>query len=834
MTPERWQQVDRLLEMTLDCSTHERAKLLQQFCSDDTDLRHQVEALLHAHDQANSFIEAPPVSAMAEIFHRIEHEDLSGRMIGPYQLARLIGQGGMGVVYLALDQRLNRTVALKILPGLFMREPERVHRFQLEARAASALNHPNILTIYEIGNHDGVHFIATEFIEGITLRQKLTQGPVELKEAIGVANQAAVALAAAHKEGIVHRDIKPENIMIRPDGVVKVLDFGLAKLMDAPSAFPNRSATPPLAKFESFPGMMRGTPQYMSPEQVRGEEVDERTDLFSFGVLLYEMLTGQAPFNGKTPPETLTAILEQSPETILHNHASLPATVEVLILKCLRKERGQRHQSAQEVLAELKHIEASLPNVQVVQRTKPSIAILPFANLSADMENDYFCNGLAEEVLNALAKVESLHVVARTSAFSFKGKRINAQEIGRKLNVSTVLEGSVRQAGNHIRITTRLIRTADGQHLWSERYDRQMIDIFDIQDEITLAIVEALKLKLLADEKSGLLKRHPNNTEAYHLFLMGRFNNHKGTGEGFKKAIEFFEQAIQLEPNYALARVALASTYFSLAFYGFALKETSAKCDAALNGALGLDDSLAEVHLARALFKLYFEWDFPGAEKEFKCAIQLAPNYSAALFAYANYLSHLTRLSEAMMWARRAEEVDPLSLYAGQVLGWVLWYDRRYDEVIVQAQKLLEMEPNYYAAYWMRGLARLHQGNYEEAIIDLQRSVTLGGGLQAISSLGVCYGLAGNREEAEKIIGQLHELKNQQRVQAYFWAIIYASLGDVDKTFAWLKTACEERNDVLLNLQIVPIFDQFRSDPRYLSLLQLIGFSAQEGYYTRN
>lgn len=823
LSPERYAQIDQLFAAALELPEAQWETLLRERCAGDQELHRAVWALLQAHLRNGEFLEAGSAEAVNSLYLS-ETQTRLGCRVSDYEILDLLGIGGMGQVYLARDQRLNRRVALKILPKMFMQNAERVHRFQLEARAASALNHPNILTIHEIGQHAGVSFIVTEYVEGETLRQRLAGGPLKPTEALDIAQQIASALANAHRIGIVHRDIKPENVMVRPDGLVKVLDFGLAKLLDTPSYISLEAEAHFGLIAASQAGAVRGTPRYMSPEQAGGQEVDGRTDLFSLGVVLYEMLTGHTPFADATPARALTAVLECSPKPIIYYGMALPTPVEALTMRCLEKQPGNRYASARVLAEELKRLGHLLNSNIGEGRGLVSIAVLPFANFSADPANEYFCDGLAEELINALAKIQPLHVVARTSAFAFKGQHLDAREIGRRLNVTTVLEGSVRQSGDRLRITVQLVNVADGYQIWAERYDRQLQDTFTLQDEITLAIIETLKVKLLSNERGGLTLRHPNNPDAYRLFLMGRFNTHKGTGEGFKQAIACYEQAVQLEPTYALARASLANVYFSLIFLGYALKNSAEQCRKALEGALPLDDNLAEVQLARALFKQYHQWDFAGAEANFKRSIELSPNYATAYFSYAAFLAQMTRFNEAVLLARRAEQYDPLSLYASQVLGWVLWYARRYDEAGVQAQKLLEMEPNYSAAYWMRGVTRLHQGHPDEAIADLQHSTALGGGLQAVATLGVAYGLIGKQAEAEKVVAKLLALNEQQPVQSFFLAMVYASLGKYEETFAWLEKSFENSNDVLLTIQVLPVFDPIRADPRYARIVRLVGF----------
>ncbi|HEX9000665.1 MAG TPA: protein kinase, partial [Blastocatellia bacterium] len=562
MTPERWQEIDQLLTTALELEPEPRAAFLLQLAERDRELHAQVHTLLAAAERSSGFLE----SNLAEISRFSLPPQFvwqEGQLVAHYEVVSTLGAGGMGEVYLARDRKLGRRVALKLLPPFSTTIPDRVRRFELEARAASALNHPNILTIYEIGQHAGLHFIASEFVEGVTLRQKIAHGPLTLAESLDLISQVLAALSAAHSASIVHRDIKPENVMVRPDGLVKVLDFGLAKLHggEAIQATSESSADADI-KLHSMQSALMGTPPYMSPEQARGLDVDTRTDLFSLGVMLYEMVTGYPPFNGETVADMINALIEQEPLPLPAGR--FPATLTEILRRCLAKNPHLRYGSARNVAQDLQLLAAELKPEGAAEISRSSIAILPFVDLSGDPDNELFCDGLAEDLLNALAKIERLHVAARTSAFSFKRKNADIREIGRLLKVETVLEGSVRRAGNQLRIMVQLVNAADGYHLWSERYDRQINDLFRIQDEITLALVQALKVQLLGEEKARLLKKYTDNTDAYQLYVKGRAYCHRATREGFDKAIEFFEQATAIEPDYAPAWAGIVYAYLSL------------------------------------------------------------------------------------------------------------------------------------------------------------------------------------------------------------------------------------------------------------------------------
>ena len=743
-----------------------------------------------------------------------------------YRILAQLGAGGMGEVYLAEDTNLDRKVALKLLPAQFTQDEDRVRRFVQEAKAASALNHPNIITIYEIGETDGTHYIVTEFIEGETLRRRIEHSRMTTQQALDVSTQIASALSAAHAAGIVHRDIKPENVMIRPDGYVKVLDFGLAKLTEQPSLSTDTSA-PTVARVDTHPGMVMGTVSYMSPEQARGQTVDARSDIFSLGVVIYEMLAGRTPFQGGSAADVFVSILEKAPVPLAHISAEVPPELERIVFKCIEKDRERRYASAQELAADLKTLAAAPSKEQPAADSSPSIAVLPFVNMSADAENEYFCDGLAEELLNALSKIEALHVAARTSAFSFKGKQTDISEIGEKLKVKTVLEGSVRKSGNRLRITAQLINVADGYHLWSERYDRELQDVFDIQDEISLAIVDALKVKLLGTEKAAVLKRYTDKNEAYELYLKGRYQFGKYAEEGWRKALEDFAQAIEKEPNYALAWAGLANSYRTLWYNGYLTPEESVpKWKAAIARALAIDNTLAEPHVSLALLKHFYEWDFPGAEREYRLAIELNRNYAETHERYGLFLAVLDRADEAMAEGRRALELDPLSLVTNLNVGFLYWTTGQFDRMHEQGRKLIELEPHFYGGHWQIGAEFWTRGRLDEATAEMEKAVALeGGSTQVLSMMGALYGVTGKRSEAQQVLNQLLELDRRGYSVRFYVGNVYAGLGETDRAFEWFEKAYQHREGILLFLKPFArsLYPGLESDPRVADLLRRIG-----------
>ena len=765
---------------------------------------------------------------------------MASQSISHYRIIKKIGAGGMGEIYLAEDTHLGRKVALKLLPAEFTKDESRLRRFEQEARAASGLNHPGILTVFEVGHSHNVHFIATEYIDGKTLRQYAAETAIDLNTALDISIQVASALSAAHQAGIAHRDIKPENIMLRGDGYVKVLDFGLAKLNEPKNHASSDPEAATLARLNTEPGMVMGTVTYMSPEEARGLEVDGRSDIFSLGVVLYEMIARKTPFAGVTPMDLIVSMMTKEPPPLAELSPGIPVEFERIVFKSLEKKRSARYQTARDLLADLKRlkqrlevqaeIERSYPSGIAAQitgespRPLPSIAVLPFKNMSADAENEYFCEGLAEELINALAKLDGLRVVARTSAFSFKGKDADIRTIGSKLNVSAVLEGSVRKAGDRLRITAQLINVGDGYHIWSERYDRQMKDVFDIQDEISLAITDVLKVKLLDAEKVSLLRRRTDNPEAYQIYLLGRYYLNKYTEEGGRKAVEYFEQAIAIEPEYALAYSGLGDAYRRLWFFGFLPpSEAVPQWRAATTKAIELDPGLAAAHVSMGSIKALHDWDWQAAEEELKLGIELNPQSPLAYETYGYALISTGRPDAAIEAFQHALEMDPLSLPLNMNLGFIFSYADQYDRAIEQGRRVIELEPQFHGGYTVIGYALSGKEMYEEAQEYLKKSIALGGGAMALNVLTFTNGRLDKLDDARAGLAKLLEIKKQRYIPAYYIAALYSALDDTDKVFEWLEKAYDERNGFLTFINCEHAFKRFHSDPRYKNLLQRIG-----------
>ena len=608
-----------------------------------------------------------------------------GKTVSHYRITEKLGAGGMGVVYKAEDAKLEREVALKFLSPDMTRDASATERFVREAKAAAALNHPNICTVFEIDEADGRTFIAMECVEGEDLRVKIKAGALELNEAIDVAVQVAEALAAAHEKGIVHRDVKPANIVVTPRGQAKIMDFGLVRMAGGAQ----------LTRLDTTVG----TVAYMSPEQARGRDVDHRTDIWSLGVVLYEMLTGDRPFAGDRDQAVIYSILNDEPESITSSVPGAPPELAGALAKALAKDPTARYQSAGNLAADLGMIRqrfVSDPTVVVSAPPEalPSIAVLPFANMSPDPENDYFGDGLAEELANALAQLPQLRVAARTSAFQFRGKDSDIREIGSKLNVETVLEGSVRKAGNRLRVTAQLISVSDGFHLWSNRYDREMEDVFAVQDEITAAIVDQLKVRLGPEPKAPSVRRHTDNLDAYALYLKGHYYWNSLTPEGFRKSRECYEKAIEIDPDYAPAHAALSMWHQSLAFWADAPPtEAFAQSRAAAERALEIDETVALAHNCLAVIHFMHDWDWERAEREFERAIELDPSSSFGHLNYAFLLTDLARHEEALREIGIAQRLDPLSTIVNAWAASLLVSAGRVSEGIAELEEIVARDP---------------------------------------------------------------------------------------------------------------------------------------------
>ncbi|HJU92616.1 MAG TPA: protein kinase [Pyrinomonadaceae bacterium] len=824
MTPERWQQIKALLESALDRDPLERDAYLDKACAGDHVLRSEVVALIDSHARAGEFIESPAYEVLAGSL--TESDLVPGSAVGPYQIIRPLGSGGMGDIYLAEDTRLGRKVALKALPTAFTKDPERVRRFQLEARAASALNHTNIITIYDIGQMDHLHYIAMEFVDGETLRQRMRAGRLTIDHALEVALNAGTALLAAHEAGIVHRDIKPENIMLRADGVVKVLDFGLAKLAESKVIVSEASTL-----FQTQQGIVIGTAPYMSPEQARGITVDPRTDIWSLGAVLYEMVGGCPAFEGPTTSDVIAAILGREPVPLVRHRPEVPTELEWIIKKALRKDRDERYQTAKEFLADLKNL-AQNPSSQMSRAriAIDSLAILPLQNNYSDQSMEYFSDGISESMINSLSQLPDLRVMAWSTVSHYKGRQIDPRQAGRELDVRAVLTGRVMHSGDNMAIKVEMVDVNDGSQLWGGGCACKPSDILDIETQISCEISEKLLHHLTNEERKQLARRPTDNVEAYHSYLKGRYCWNKRTDEDVKKAIEYFKKAIEADPTYALAYVGLADAYLVLGSFGIATiapKDAFPKAREALIRALEIDDTLAEAHASLAYCLGNYDWNWASAEIEFKRALALKPGYATAHHWYGFiYLASMGRLDEAIAEAKRGHELDPLALPVSSNIGLLLYLARRYDEALEQFSRNLEMDRSFVYTHWERALTYEQCGRYQEAIGGFQKAIELSGtSVLPRALLARTYALCGRRSEASALLDELTELSTQTYVSPYRIAAIHAALGDKDRAFKWLEHAYEGRDPWLIWLAVDPVVDSLRSDKRFDDLLHRMGLT---------
>lgn len=850
MTPERWQQIEKLFYSALEREPSQRAVFLAEACAGQETLRQEVESLLASHEQGTGFFESLTKEVAAELLAEDQTRMMKGRMLGRYQLLATLGAGGMGEVYRALDTRLDREVAVKILPPHLAASPEALLRFEREAKAVAALSHPNILAIHDFGADEGVHYAVMELLKGETLRGRLLNGALPWRKAVSIGIEIADGLAAAHAQGITHRDLKPENIFLTADGRTKILDFGLARVKTA--LLVEHLSAAPTKPLLTNPGVVMGTIGYMSPEQVRGEAVDAPSDIFSFGCVLYEMLTGQQAFACMTAAEKLAAILRDDPPELVDSGKNLPAELARVLTHCLEKNPAERFQSARDLAFALKSISngssrtnafpppaargarviAPLAAVLLLllfglawylydrPSKSASLVVLPFTD---GKDSEYILDGITESIINSLSQLPQLRVIARTTAFSYKERALDPRKIGSELGVQAVATGRAVLQGDSLIVQADLMDVASGLQIWGEKYERRRADILTVQTEIARTISEKLRLRLTGEQRQRLTESYTQDTAAYDLYLKGLYHWNKRTEADVKKGNAYFTQAIVKDPNYALAYVGLANSYI-WAGNGLTPAEAMRAAKEAAERARQLNGTLAEAYTSLAAVSLLYDWDWSAAERDFTQAIALNPNYATAYQWYAEYLTARGRHDAAIAASKQALALDPRSPIINRDVGWHYYCARQYDQAIEHCQNALKLDPNFAQAHTLLGLAYTKKAMFAEAIAESQRAVALSPSGNNRARLGYVYASSGQRGEAQKELDNLTESTNEIYVSPYHMAVLYTGLGDKEQAFAWLERASQDRDSWLIYLKVSPMLDSLRADPKFQDLVQRFRF----------
>lgn len=872
MKSKRHEKSDKIFELfqgALEVDQDKRAAFLDRECEGDEELRREVEALLAYDKRAERFIESPAFEEAPELISDSEGSStVTMNGVGPFKLVKKLGSGGMGEVYLARDSRLGRNVALKLLDRNLIGDSGSRTRFLREARLASALDHPNICTIHEIGEASGLLFIAMQYVEGETLKHVIASQPLALDCLLSISLQVSNALAAAHAQGIIHRDIKSSNIIVTPGGQAKVLDFGLAKSLERED---DESEL-------TYAGAVLGTPTYMSPEQARGERADHRSDIFSLAVVMYEMATGRTPFKSESRAETINAVINQPHTPVAELNKEVPSELCAVIDKALAKQANDRYQSVGDLKNELRRV-AKIVGVEGYNSSDPlmvpyvpppssggwarkrgpiarpwqvtslcllllivaamiyvmyfrnafslsagaikSLVVLPLENLSGDPSQEYFADGMTDALIGELAKIGALRVISRTSAMHYKGTTKSLPQIAKELNVDGVVEGTVQRSGDRVHIRVQLIYAASDNHMWAETYERDLRDVLGLQGEVAQTIVHQIQIKITPDEQARLTKTVAVSRKALDDYLQGHYL--LGRRGELDKAIDYFQSALTEDPTYAPAYAGLAACYNSLGSVVVGeLSPTDARLRAEESAlkALQLDNTLAEAHSALGHTYNYL-WNWAAAERELKRAIELNPNSAEAHSIYSHHLSAMGRADEAIAEANRAQELDPLALFISTQRGYILTNARRYDEAIDQLNRVTALDPNDYRAHWFLATAYANDKRFDEAVATSEKAVVLSSRTPStLGLMGMCYGLAGRKAEANKVLDELLELNRRRYVTPVAMAQIYIGLGDKDRAFAWLEKAYQERSYFMAFLKVIPLADPLRSDPRLDDLLR--------------
>ena len=857
MTPERWQQVKAVVEQALEREPDERELFLDDTCKNDLALRQEVDSLLKADAGASGYLEPPTAAAaLAGAEHPVADSDFIEHLqagLGPaYVIERELGGGGMSRVFVAQETALGRRVVVKTLPpelagGL---DGERFHR---EIRLAASLQHPHVVPVHSAGHASGLLYYTMPFVEGESLRHRLErEGVLPVAEVVRLLREITEALCYAHRRGIIHRDLKPANILLE-GGHALVTDFGIAKAIVAATGKSDRFAT------LTATGMVLGTPAYMAPEQAAGDQTDTRADLYALGCLAYELLTGRPPFAGTSAQALIAAHIAHEPEPVTSRRPGVPWELSQLVTRLLEKRPADRPQSADEVLRDLESVGArgrrapplrtlvvyvacslavlgvayiamvrlGLPDWVMrgagapAQPIRPvSVAVLPFRSLGPDQRDEYLSDGLTEDLINTLGRVPGIRVVARTSAFMFKGKAEDVRTVGAKLNVGAVVEGSVRRLGDTLRVTAQLVNVSDGYQMWAERYDRPSAGLLRLEEDVARSILGALRPGM-ANELDTARTGPTDNPEAYKLYLKGRYHLGKQTEADFRAAVRYFDQAIGLDPTFALAYSGLSGAYGSL--YGTFLPAADGmpKAKAAALKALELDPELADGYSTLGGVQMTYEWDWRGAERSFQRAVELQPSDAGARGIYGSLLVVLGRFDEAAIQLDQARRLDPLSLHIEVTATWPLYYGRRYDEAIAALRKTVAADSSFVGAQFRLGEAYIHKGEFRLAEARLQAaSALIGNHSDVVGRMGYLYAVSGRREEARVIVDTLRARYRKGRSdEPYDLAIVYAGLGEKEKALDWLDTAYAERSSWVTFVKVSPELDTLRNEPRFQALL---------------
>jgi len=890
-----WERVSVLFEEALEQPPEKRADFLKSGCAGDADLLREVQSLLAEHEAEEGFLESPAIAAVADQIVHHNGELCVGQQLGQYRIEGLLGAGGMGKVYVARD-KLGRRIALKLLTQRFPGDKAGIARFQQEARTLLALNHPHIVTIHDIDETEGVYYLASELVEGDTLRRRLDRGDLTLDSVLDITIQVTTALATAHEKGIVHRDIKPENIMIRRDGFVKVLDFGVAKLTEKYAT--GESEAPTLKHIHTAEGTVVGTAPYMSPEQARGLAVDARTDIWSLGVVLYEAVTSRKPFQGETTADIINSVIEKTPAPLTRYSSNLPEALEWIVSRALRKEKEARYQTANELLSDLKELRTKIEIAKVsgqvqggaamsqpapmrdtvkpaastylssaeyitteIKRHKTaaaislfvliagivgsviylkrnrtdaasagtiqSLAVMPFKNESGNSEVEYLTDGMTDTLINSLSRLPNVAVKSQASVFRFKNKEIDPQQVAAQLSVQAILLGRLVARGDDVTLYLSLVDARTGNQLWGERYDRSIKDLAALQTDVARDVSQKLR-PLTSAEKQNVAKGSATNTEAYRAYLKGQYYWQKCPAPGCEKSREYFQQAIDIDPTYALGYVGLAHYYgFAAAIGAMPPDENWIRSEAAVNKAIELDDSLAETYNVRAGPQLYFHRDWLAAEQSFRYGLQLNPNSVEVHNHYARCLILFGRNEEAIAEMRRVVDLEPLSLRYNLNLGTLLFFARQWDRAIEQLQKTLELEPNYGPAHEWLGYSYEKKGMQKEAVAEwvtalkLRRQDTYAANVAAASGFA-----AAARAMAQRDLDDPEERsKRGEYVAPSEYALAYTRLGDKEKALAWIDKAVDVRDRYALEFNVNPLYDSLRDDPRFQASLKRVVIS---------